>query len=208
MKKLILLSLLSPVLVAQTIPVEISVNWPPAALVAYKYGKLPSAFVFGEVIGCNKGDSSITFGEGDVIAALRKSDDNGGIQAFSRQDALSLVGNSQADSVKTRVIGWIHAGADSAVESKAAGLIRGGNGVGVGIVAGASFIKIVLPKASAILNYRQLITYSTDGLQATMQVGGGRCSPPGSVLFAIPAAAPKQPVKEPVVFTINIPVIK
>ncbi len=192
----------------QTIPVEISVNWPPHSLVQYKYGKLPSAFTFGEVIGCNKGNTAITFGEGDVIAALRKSDPNGGLQAFSRQDALSLVGNSQSDSVKNRIFTGVRGGARAVVNAKAAGLLGSGTKTGVALVLGAELIEIALPTVNEVLSLRQLITYNTDGLQSTMQVAAGRCTPPGSVLFAVPTASPKQPVREPAVFTVEIPVQK
>ena len=98
-----------------TVPIQVSVNWPPAQLVAQKYGPLPAWAIFGEAIGCNKGESNITFGEGDVIATLH----NFGLQAFSRQDAFSLVANSQSASKKNLVIGWVNAVANSAVDASA-----------------------------------------------------------------------------------------
>lgn len=193
---------------AQTVPVEVSVNWPPPQIIYQKYGPIPKWAVFGEIIGCNKGDSAITFGEGDVISALRKSDSNGGLQAFSRQDAISLVGNSQSASKKNIVIAWLKAGAKSAVDAKATGLIGGSSITGVGVVLGAELIDIVLPNAITALNLRQVITYSQDGLQGVMAVSAGRCTPPASLLFAVPGPTPKQPDKQPIVFTVQVPVVK
>lgn len=203
-----LLFLLPLALAAQTVPVEISVNWPPAALVAQKYGPLPKAFVFGEVIGCSKGEASVVFGEGDVIAALRKWGTEGGLQAFSRQDAFSLVSNTQATSKRAVAIAWTKAAADSAIAASATGLIPGGTDAGLGLVLGATLLKVILPNVAGVLNLKQLITYSQDGLQSLMQIPAGRCTPPASVLFAVPATAPKQPVNAPAIFTIQIPVTK
>lgn len=186
--KLITLLLAALPLCAQTIPIQVSVNWPPAQLVAEKYGKLPSWAIFGEAVGCNKGDTNITFGEGDVIATLHGF----GLQAFSRQDAFSLVSNTQATSKKNLITGWFNAAANSAIDAKATGVIGGGSKTGVAIVLGAELTKIILPKVDAVLNLRQVIQYNTDGLQALMSIPAGRCTPPWSVLFAKPAMPPPQ----------------
>lgn len=189
----IALLLLASTLAAQMVPIEVSVNWPPAQLVAQKYGPLPTWAIFGEAIGCNKGDSNITFGEGDVIATLH----NFGLQAFSRQDAFSLVANSQSASKKNLVIGWVNAVANSAVDASAGGLINGGNKTGLAIVVGAELAKAVLPKVNAVLSLRQVIQYNVDGLQTMMSIPAGRCTPPWSVLFAKPAMPPPQSVADP-----------
>jgi len=196
----------APALWCQTIPIEISVNWPPAQLIMSKYGPIPKWATFAEIIGCNHGGSNITFGEGDVIAALRKSDNSGGLQAFSRQDAFSLVANSQSASKKNTITAWFRAAADSIVDATAAGLIDGGNGVGIGIVGGAGLVKILLKDSAQALSLRSVIAYNADGLQGTMAVPAGRCTSPASILFAVPASAPKQPVNASVVFTLDVPV--
>ncbi len=188
MKLAALMILGLPLCAQTTVPIQVSVNWPPAQLVAQKYGKLPSWAIFGEAIGCNKGGSNITFGEGDVIATLHGF----GLQAFSRQDAFSLVSNSQATTPKNIITGWINALANSAIDAKATGVIGGGNKTGVAIVLGAELTKIVLPKVDAVLSLRQVIQYNVDGLQTLMSIPAGRCTPPWSVLFAKPAMPPPQ----------------
>jgi hypothetical protein len=211
MKKMLLVLLSASLSAQTTVPITISVNWPPVSLVASKYGPLPKWAVFGEAVGCNRGDTSITFGEGDVIATLRLA---GGLQAFSRQDAFSLVSNSQATSKKNIFIGWLTAAANSVVDAKAGGLIGGGNGTGVGIVLGAEFTKIILPNLVGVLSLKQVIQYNIDGLQTLMSIPAGRCTPPWSVLFAAPAAPPAQATcgqvaqvcaKQPYVFDIDVP---
>ncbi len=174
-------------LAAQTVPVDLLINWPPAKLVAAKYGPLPRWAMFGEVIGCNRGSVGLTYGEGDVLALLRNS---AGLQAFSIQDAMMLVSNSQSASKWNRAKGWILAGANSVVGAKAAGLIGGGNATGVGIVIGAEVVNIVLPNLSGALNLKQVIAYSRDGLQSVMVLPAGRCTIPYSVLFAVPGPSP------------------
>lgn len=207
---LLFLALAAP-FCAQTVPIQVSVNWPPAELVSQKYGKMPAWAIFGEAIGCNKGDSNITFGEGDVIATLHGA----GLQAFSRQDAFSLVANSQAASKKNTITGWVNAAANSAVEASAGGLINGGNKTGLAIVVGAELVKIILPKVDAVLSLRQVIQYNVDGLQTLMSIPAGRCTPPWSVLFAVPAKPPPQAAscaaatplcaRQPYVFELDVP---
>lgn len=183
-----LLFLVPAILSAQsTIPVDLIVNWPPQPLVAAKYGPLPKWAMFGEVVGCNHGTTGLTYGEGDVIALLRTS---AKLQAFSIQDALSLVSNSQSGSKWNVTKAWLQAAANSVVQSKAAGLIGGGNATGVGIVVGAEAINILLPNVQGALTLRQLIQYAKDGLQTTMHLPAGRCTIPYSVLFAVPGPNP------------------
>lgn len=211
--KLALTLLLASLVQAQVVaPLQIVVNWPPHQLVVEKYGPLPNWAIFGEVVGCNKGNTNITFGEGDVIATLRTI---GGLQAFSRQDAFSLVSNSQSASKKNIVLGWLNTAADSVVDAKAAGLIGGGNGTGVGIVVGAAFVKLALPSVNGVLSLRQVIQYNTDGIQTMMQIPAGRCTTPLSVLFAVPNTPPIQAqvcpptapvcVKQPYVYDVDVP---
>ena len=182
-------------------PVKVSINWPPAALVNTKYGPIPKWAIFGEVIGCNQGTASITYGEGDVIAAIRSSLN---LQAFSRQDAFLLVSNSQNDSKKNRITGWIRAGAKSAVDMKAFGLIGGSNLTGAAIVTTAELINVILPNAEGVLNLKQVIQYNTDGLQTTMAIPAGRCTAPASLLFAIPATPPNS-APNLTTFTLQVP---
>lgn len=191
-----------PSLWSQTVPIQVSVNWPPAELVAQKYGPLPKWAIFGEAVGCNKGDSNITFGEGDVIATLHGA----GLAAFSRQDAFSLVANSQAGSKKNVITGWVNAAASSAVDASAGGLIGGGK-TGLAIVVGAELARIVIPKVNAVLSLRQVIQYNVDGLQTLMNIPAGRCTPPWSVLFAVPRSPPAKasPQQAPYVFEVNVP---
>jgi hypothetical protein len=170
-----------------TIPIDIVVNFPPPQLVAEKYGPLPKWAIFGEVIGCNRGSTGVTYGEGDVIALLRTQSS---LQAFSIQDAISLVGNSQSDSLWNKTKAFMQAGANSVVQSKAAGLIGGGTTTGVGIVVGAQAISILLPNLQSALSLKQIIQYSKDGLQVTMTIPAGRCTMPYSVLFATPGPMP------------------
>lgn len=184
-----------------TIPIQIIVNWPPAQLVAAKYGPLPKYVNFGEVIGCNRGDVGLTYGEGDVIALLRTQ---ANLQAFSIQDAMLLVGNSQAASKWNIAKAWLTGAANSVVQSKAAGLIGGGNATGVGIVVGAEAVDIFIPNVQGALSLKQVIQYSKDGLQATMSIPAGRCTVPYSVLFATPGAAPIQ--GQSLTITANVPV--
>ena len=199
--RIILLSAgLSAIMAAQSVPVEISVNWPPASLVKQNYGPIPKEFQFGEVIGCSKGTEPITFGEGDVIAEFRRH----GLQAFSRQDAMSLVGNSQGASKKQIIFGTIRAASTSVIQAKATGLIGGSDALGVGLVLGSALIQIVLPNVEGVLNLRQVITYGQNGMQGTMQVAPGRCTPPAYVLFATPAVMPKQADGKPDIFTVDI----
>lgn len=169
------------------IPLDFVVNFLPPQLVAEKYGPLPKWAIFGEVIGCNGGSETVHFGEGDVIYTLRK---NQGLQAFSIQDAFSLVSNSQSASVKNKVTGYVRAAAQSAIELKASGIIAGGNATGAGIVIGAEAVNIVLPNLQGTLNLKQAIQYSKDGMSALMAIPAGRCAAPMSVLFAVPACAP------------------
>jgi hypothetical protein len=183
------LCLICFILHAQTTTIQFVVNWPPAQLVAEKYGPLPSWAQFGEVIGCNSGTTTIHFGEGDVIATLRST---AGLQAFSRQDAFLLVSNSQSASTKNIITGYIRALAQSAIEAKAAGLIGGGNRTGTGIVVGAELVNILMPNLNGVLSLKQAIQYSADGLQAMMAIPAGRCTAPLSVLFAAPACPPAQ----------------
>ncbi len=175
------------IMAAQTVPIDIIVNWPPAKLVSAKYGPLPKWTMFGEVIGCNRGTVGVTYGEGDVIALLRAS---ASLQAFSIQDALSLVGNSQSASKWNIAKGWILAATNGIVSAKAAGIIGGGNGAGIGIVIAAEAVNIFLPNIQNVLNLRQVIRYSQDGLQSVMLLPAGRCTIPYSVLFAIPGPNP------------------
>lgn len=170
-----------------TVPIELIVNWPPPQLVAQKYGPLPKWAMFAEVTGCNQGTTGLTYGEGDVIALLRVE---ANLQAFSIQDALSLVGNSQNDSGWNRAKAWLGALANTAVQSKAAGVIGGGDKTGAAIVVGAEAIKILLPNLQGALTLKQLIAYSKDGLTPTMRVEAGRCTIPYSVLFAKPGPSP------------------
>ena len=176
-------------LCAQTIPIDFIVNFPPAQLVAEKYGPLPAWAIFGEVIGCDTGTTTIHFSEGDVIYALRKET---GLQAFSIQDAFSLVSNSQSASLQNKVLGYLRAAARSTIELKAAGVIGGGNATGAGIVIGAEAIDVILPNVQGTLNLKQAITYSRDGMQLMMAIPAGRCTNPMSVLFAAPACPPGQ----------------
>ena len=189
MKTIILIGacLTAITLTAQTIPVDLIVNWPPPQLVAAKYGPLPKYVMFAEVTGCNRGTAGLTYGEGDVIALLRIE---AGLQAFSIQDALSLVGNSQASSKWNIAKAWLGAAANSVVQSKAAGLIGGGNGTGVAIVVGAEAVNILLPNLQGALTLKQVIQYSKDGLLSVMKLEAGRCSVPYSVLFAVPGPSP------------------
>lgn len=205
MKLLALILLAVAALDGQTVPVDIIVNFPPDALVKAKYGPLPKWAHFGEVIGCNRGTHGLTYGEGDIIAAIRTSNVGGGYQVFSRLDAIQLVSNSQAASTKNLLAGWVKAIAQTAVEAKAGGLIGGGNATGVGIVAGASLIGILLPNIQGVLNLRQLQQYVVDGIQTTMTVPAGRCTLPLSVLFADPGVTPKNS-PPPIALTINAPV--
>lgn len=185
--RLVAALLLASALAAQTIPVDLVVNWPPAALVKTKYGKIPKWAMFGEVTGCNKGTTGVTYGQGDVIALLRSQ---GNLQAFSVQDAMSLVGNAQGASLSSRAIGWVNAAASSVVGAKAAGLIGGGSGTGIGIVIGAEAVKILLPNVQGVLSLKQVIAYSQDGLGQVMWLPAGRCTVPYSVLFATPGPSP------------------
>jgi hypothetical protein len=177
-------------------------------MVNNKYGVLPKWAQFGELTACNLGEHNITFGQGDVIAALRTAPGRNSLQAFSIQDAFSLVGNAQAASKKNVVEGWIRAGAESAVESKAAGLIGGGGGTGMAIVVGAELLKIIIPNVDRVLSLKQVIQYSQDGMQKTMAVSAGRCTDPMSVLFAVPAGAPSQGTAPPISFPMNVPMDK
>lgn len=194
-----------PVQAPPSVPVYILINWPPAALVAQKYGPLPKWAIFGEVIGCNRGNSSVTFGEGDVIAAIRASTASGGFDVFSRLDALQLVSNSQNSSKKNTVIAWIKAASMSVIDAKATGLIGSGTATGVAIVIGASLVNVVLPNAEAALNLKQLVQYSTSGIAATMAIGAGRCSAPMDVLFGTPANTPPH-APPAVTFQLNVPI--
>jgi len=197
-----LLFLIPAILSAQTIPVDLVVNWPPHQLVAAKYGPLPKWAMFGEVVGCNKGATGLTYGEGDVIALLRTS---ANLQAFSIQDALSLVANSQSDSKWNQAKAWLQAAANSVVQSKAAGLIGGGNATGVGIVVGAEAVNILLPNVQGALTLRQLIQYAKDGLQTSMILPAGRCTIPYSVLFAVPGPNPSSSTSIPVTVHADVP---
>lgn len=190
-----------PAAPSATVPVDIVINWPPLKLVEQKYGRIPSWAKFAEVIGCNKGDANITYGVGDMIAAIRKT---AGIQVFSPQDALSLVGNSQATSKKNIITGWLKAGASSVVDAKAIGLIGGGAGTGTAIVVGAEFINIILPNVQANLTLRQLIAYQADGIPVMMQMQAGRCAGPFSILSAIPAA-PSPVTAGTATYSLDIP---
>ena len=192
------LFLLPAILSSQTIPVDLIVNWPPPQLVAVKYGPLPKWAMFGEVVGCNKSASGLTYGEGDVIALLRTS---ANLQAFSIQDALSLVSNSQSASKWNTFKAWAQSAANSVVQSKAAGLIGGGSATGVGIVVGAEAVNILLPNLQGVLTLKQLIQYAKDGLQVTMTLPAGRCTVPYSVLFAVPGPNPETSTSQP--FTIH-----
>ena len=212
---LIILSIAAALPAQTTVPISLVVNWPPRKLVEAKYGPLPAWADFGEVIGCSKAPGTVHFGEGDVIATLRLT---AGLQAFSRQDAFLLVSNSQAGSKKNIVLGWLRAGVKSAVDAKAAGLIGGGNRTGVAIVTTAEFINIVLPNLAGVLSLKQVIQYDQDGLQALMAIPAGRCTPPWSVLFAVPATPPVQAVcgsapalclpnaRQPFVYDLEVPV--
>lgn len=184
-----LLFLIASALSAQvtTVPIDLVVNWPPRALVAAKYGPLPKWVMFGEVTGCNKGASGLTYGEGDVIALLRVQ---ASLQAFSIQDALSLVSNSQNASAWNKAKAWLGALSVSAVDAKAGGLIGGGNKTGLAIVTGAEVVNILLPNLQSALSLKQVIQYSKDGLQPTMLLPAGRCTIPYSVLFAVPGPNP------------------
>jgi hypothetical protein len=186
---------------AATVPVDIIINWPPLKLVEQKYGRLPQWAKFAEVVGCNRGDSNITYTVGDMIAAIRTA---AGIQVFSPQDALSLVGNSQSTSRKNIITGWLKAGASSVVDAKAIGLIGAGVGTGAGIVVGAEFINIILPNVQANLTLKQLIAYQADGIPVMMQMQAGRCAGPYSVLSAVPAV-PTSPTAPPHTYSINVP---
>lgn len=174
-------------LCAQTVPVELVVNFPPHQLVTQKYGPLPKWAMFGELTACNRGTTNLTYGEGDVVALLRVQ---ASLQAFSIQDALSLVGNSQATSPWNRAKAWLGAVATTAVESKATGIIGGGNKTGAAIVVGAEAVNILLPNLQGALTLKQLIQYSKDGMVQTMSVPAGRCTIPYSVLFAVPGPSP------------------
>jgi len=186
--RLVILSLISFSLMAQsTVPVDLIVNWPPQQLVTTKYGPVPKWAIFGELVGCNRGQSGITFGQGDVVALLRV---NAGLQAFSIEDALLLVGNAQSDSKWNRAKALISASATSIVQAKATGLIGGGSATGVAVVIGAQATSILLPNLQGALSLKQVIQYSKDGLQATMSVPPGRCTAPYSVLFATPGPSP------------------
>jgi hypothetical protein len=185
-----------------TIPIILTVNFPPPQLVAAKYGPLPKWAMFGEVVGCNQGSRNLTYGEGDVIYLIRA---NTNLQAFSIQDARSLVANSQSASKWNITKAWINAGADSVLQSKAAGLIGGGNATGVGIVVGAEATKIFLPNAAGALSLKQVIQYSIDGLQPTMQLHAGRCSVPYSVLFATPGPSPAVTTNHPLTVRADVP---
>jgi len=185
-----------------TVPVELVVNWPPLQLVEQKYGPLPKWAAFGEVTGCDRGTTNITYGEADVIAAIRT---NAGYQAFSRQDAINLVANSQIKAANKNPVAWLKGAANAAVDSKAAGLIAGGNRTGVAIVVGAELIKVILPDLSGVLTAKQIIQYQQDGLQTTMAIAAGRCAGPFSVLFAVPAVPPAQKPAQPVVMRIDVP---
>lgn len=204
MIKLALILIVSGSVLAQAPPdmvsIQILVNWPQPQIVAAKYGPLPKWAQFGEVIGCNRGTSNVVFGEGDVIAALRLT---AGYQAFSRQDAMMLVSNAQSASKKNIIVGWVNAAANSVVDAKAAGLIGGGSGTGVGIVVGAELLKIVIPNANSVLTLRQVIQYNADGLQTMMSIPAGRCTQPWSVLFGVPSAPPAQTSKQ--VFELSVP---
>lgn len=182
------------------VPIQVLVNWPQPQIVAAKYGPLPKWAQFGEVIGCNRGTSNVVFGEGDVIAALRLT---AGYQAFSRQDAMMLVSNSQSASKKNIFVGWVNAAASSVVDAKAAGLIGGGSGTGVGIVVGAELLKIIIPNANGVLTLRQVIQYNIDGLQTMMSIPAGRCTQPWSVLFGIPALPPARAATQ--AFELSVP---
>lgn len=197
-RRFLALSLLAFPLAAQT-PLQIVVSWPPLKLVEQKYGHIPKWAVFGEVTGCNQGTTNITYGEGDVIAAVAMPPIS--LQAFSRQDAFSLVANSQGASKKNIILGWTLAATSSVVDAKAAGLIGAGTTTGVAIVTGALFARILLKDSSSVLSLRQVIAYSQDGLQATMSIPAGRCAVPASVLFASrPGIA-----AAPAVFRLTVP---
>ena len=170
-----------------TVPIDLIVNWPPPQLISEKYGPLPKWAMFGEVTGCNQGPAGLTYGEGDVIALLRLQ---ANLQAFSIQDAISLVSNSQSGSKWNVAKTWLGSVANSAVESKAAGLIGGGNKTGVAIVTGAELVKIFLPNLQGVLSLKQVVAYSRDGLQPVMHLPAGRCTIPYSVLFAVPGPNP------------------
>lgn len=183
-----------------TVPVELIVNFPPPQLVAQKYGPLPKWAMFGEVTGCNKGTAGLTYGEGDVIALLRVQ---ANLQAFSIQDALSLVSNSQNNSGWNKTKAWLGALATTAVQSKAAGIIGGGNVTGTAIVVGAEAVNILLPNLQGALTLKQLIEYSKDGMAATMLVPAGRCTIPYSVLFAVPG--PNPAITQPLTIRADVP---
>lgn len=185
-----------------TVPIDIIINFPPPQLVAAKYGPLPKWAMFGEVVGCNRGATGLTYGEGDVIYMLRVNAD---LQAFSIQDAISLVGNAQSASKWNTAKAWIQASANSVVQSKAAGLIGGGNATGVGIVVGAEAVNIFIPNVQAALTLKQIIQYSKDGLQATMLLPAGRCTIPYSVLFATPGPMPPSSLRKSVTLHAEVP---
>lgn len=196
------------------IPVSITVNWPPRQLVEEKYGPLPKWAIFGELVGCNLGEHNITFGEGEVITALRRAMVNfrpgepfinQGLQAFSIQDALSLVANAQNASVKNYIVTMLKDAANSTKDAKALGYIGGGPGAGVGIVLGGNLLNLILKNSNSLLTLRQVIQYSKDGMQTVMSVAAGRCTPPLSVLFATPGKQPATSTDPGVALTLNVP---
>lgn len=187
---------------ALTVPVDLIVNFPPRALVAAKYGPIPGWSMFGEMVACNSGASGVTFGEGDVIALLRVK---ANLQAFSIQDAVSLVGNAQSGSLWNKTKAWAAALANSAVQAKAAGLIGAGTATGVGIVVGAEAVNILLPNLQSALSLKQIIQYSKDGMAVTMKVEAGRCTAPYSVLFAVPGPSPNLTQGKPLTIHADVP---
>lgn len=197
-----ILFLMASTLAAQTVPVELIVNFPPPQLVAQKYGPLPKFAMFGEVIGCNQGATGLTYGEGDVLALLRVQ---ANLQGFSIQDAMSLVSNSQNNSGWNKAKAWLGAVANTAVQSKAAGIIGGGNTTGTAIVIGAEAVNILLPNLQGALSLKQVIAYSRDGLQPTMHLPAGRCTIPYSVLFAVPGPSPAQSTARPLTIHADVP---
>lgn len=197
----IFLILFSLPLLAQTVPIDIVINFPPRQLVAEKYGPTPKWSYWGEVIACNKGTSGVTYGQGDVIALLRVT---ANLQAFSIQDAMLLVQNSQNNSAWNKAKAWIQAGATTALQLKAAGIIGGGNATGAGIVIGAEALNIFLPNLQGALSLKQVIQYSRDGLPSTMNMSPGRCTIPYSVLFAAPGPIPAT--SKPLTLHVDVPV--
>lgn len=183
------------------VEVDITVNWEPQALTNEKYGKLPSWAYFGEITACNRGSSNVTFGEGDLIAAISQRSLDSGLNVFSRLDAIMLVSNSQRDSTKNIVSTILSDVSQTALQ---AGLLIGvGGPAGLGLVIGTGLLRLILPKVDGILNLRQLRQYVTSGIQTTNPVAAGRCTIPMDVLFALPRTAT---LTVPESFRLNVPV--